>query len=216
MTEENSHDMIAAFERFGTPTICEAMGRRGHMDSEIRSVWKGARTAGPALTVQCHVGDNLTIHKAIAIAREGDVLVVNAGRYRNCGLWGEIMSLAAQKKGVRGLVVSGAVRDVQAVERMRFPVFSMGLNPYGSTKNSLGPINQPIVCGEVLVNPRDIIVGDDDGVVVVPKHLARDVLMKCQEREKKEERVRELIEQGKTTLEIYGLDKVIESISRGQ
>jgi 4-hydroxy-4-methyl-2-oxoglutarate aldolase len=162
------------------------------------------------------VGDNLTIHKAIAMAREGDVLVVNAGRYRNCGLWGEIMSLAARKKGVRGLVISGAVRDAQAIERIGFPVFSMGLSPYGSTKNSLGEINEPIVCGEMLVNPGDIIVGDDDGVVVVPRQSVREVLVRCQEREKKEERVRELIEQGKTTLQIYGLDKVIEGISRGQ
>ena len=168
------------------------------------------------MTVLCHVGDNLTIHKAIAMVREGDVLVVNAGGYRNCGLWGEIMSLAAQKKGVKGLVVSGAVRDVQAIERLRFPVFAMGLSPYGSTKNSLGPINQPIVCGGVLVSPGDIVVGDDDGVVVVPKHSAREILVKCQERDKNEGRVKQLLEQGKTTLEIYGLDKVIERMSHGQ
>jgi 4-hydroxy-4-methyl-2-oxoglutarate aldolase len=186
------------------------------MDCEIKSIWKGARTAGVALTVLCHVGDNLTIHKAIAMVREGDVLVVNAGGYRNCGLWGEIMSLAAQKKGVKGLVVSGAVRDVQAIERLRFPVFAMGLSPYGSTKNSLGPINQPIVCGGVLVSPGDIVVGDDDGVVVVPKHSAREILVKCQERDKNEGRVKQLLEQGKTTLEIYGLDKVIERMSHGQ
>jgi len=169
--------------------------------------------AGAALTALCHAGDNLTIHKALEIAVEGDVLVVDAGNYRGCGLWGEITSLAAHKKGVEGLVVSGAVRDAQAIERLGFPVFSLGVSPSGSTKEFLGPINRPVSCGGVLVSPGDIVVGDDDGVVVVPKEIAADILPRCEEREEKEKKVKELIEQGRTTVEVYGFDKTIERLS---
>ena len=158
----------------------------------------------------CHVGDNLTLHKALALANPGDVLVVNAGGYKECAMWGEIMSLAAQKKGIEGLVVDGAVRDLVGIAGMKFPVFARALSPSGTTKETLSSINKPIMCGGTLVNPGDIVVGDDDGVVVIPQQEMRTAVARSKERAKKEEEVRKLIQQGKSTLEIYGFDKVIK------
>jgi len=201
---------LSDLKSLGTPTICEAMGRRGNMCSEIKPIWAGAKIAGTAFTVFCHVGDNLTLHKALALANPGDVLVVNAGGYKECGMWGEIMSLAAQKKGIEGLVVDGAVRDLVGIAGMKFPVFARALSPSGTTKETLSSINKPIMCGGTLVNPGDIVVGDDDGVVVIPQQEMRTVVARSKERAKKEEEVRKLIQQRKSTLEIYGFDKVIK------
>jgi 4-hydroxy-4-methyl-2-oxoglutarate aldolase len=209
--ERPPEDLVKKLGKYSTATLCEAMGKSGYMSHEIKPISPNMSVVGPAVTVSCPVGDNITLHKAIEVAKKGDVLVVDAKGYKDAGgMWGEIMTLAAKVKGIAGLVIDGAVRDVAAIRKIGFPVFARAICPGGTVKETFGTINKPIVCGGVLVNPGDVIVGDDDGVVVVPKELIEVVLKRAEEREKKEEEVKKLILQGKTTMEIYGFDKLLK------
>jgi 4-hydroxy-4-methyl-2-oxoglutarate aldolase len=192
-----------------SPTICEVLVTPSYMDSEIRPLWADIKLVGPAVTVLCHVGDNITLHKAIEVCQAGDVLVVNAGGYKEAGgMWGEIMTLAAQKKGVQGLVIDGAVRDVRAIRKLRFPIFARAVSPGRTVKKTFGQINGSIVCGGVPVNPGDIIFGDDDGVVVVPRSRLEEVIEKGEQRQARENEIKRMLDQGKTTMEIFGFDKI--------
>jgi 4-hydroxy-4-methyl-2-oxoglutarate aldolase len=209
--ERPLNKLIKRLRKYSTSTLSEAMGKRGFMSYEIKPNLSNIKIAGPAVTVSCHIGDNLTLHKDIEVAREGDILVVDAKGYKNAGgMWGEMMSLAAKTKGIVALIIDGAIRDSAAIRKMKFPVFARAVNPGGTVKETFGSINEPIVCGGVLVNPGDIIVADDDGVVVVPKQEAEEVAKKAEERRKKEKEIRKLILQGKTTMEIYGFDQILK------
>ena len=196
-------DLIEEFRKVATPTICECMGGSGnvrlYMTSTIKPIVKGSKIVGPAITCLCHIGDNLMLHKALQLAQAGDVIVVTHGGYTEAAPWGEMMSTAAKKKGVEGLVIDGMVRDTPLLPKIGFPVFAKGAAMAGTVKNAAGLVNRPIQCGEVYVNPGDIIVGDDDGVVVVPRERAREVLEKSKAREKKEEEVAKRIERGEIT-----------------
>ncbi len=202
-------ELAGAFYGIPTGNLSDAMGKKGNMSSAIRPVYPRAKMAGPALTLTCHPADNLTIHKAIELASEGSVLVVYAGGYAEAGLFGAIMSLAAKVKGIAGAVIDGGCRDAEEVEEMDFPLFARGLNPGGTVKETLGAIDVPIQCGGVVVNPGDIVVGDRDGVVVVPAGQAAEVLANARAIVEKEIRVREQLQQGKTTMEIYGFGDLL-------
>lgn len=204
------NDLIQKFKGSAAGDLSDALGKVGNMNYKMKPIYPGISLVGSAVTVFCPVGDNLTIHKAIEVAQAGDVLVVNSGGYINAGLFGEIMSLACYHKGIRGLVIEGACRDSKKIREISFPVFSYGINPGGTVKESFGSINTPIQCAGVLVNPGDIIVGDDDGVVVVPKEKAEDVLKKVKAKEEKEEKIRELLAAGKSTMEIYDFNRILK------
>jgi len=204
------NSVIQKFKGSATGDLSDALGKVGNMDYKMKPIYPGISLVGSAVTVFCPVGDNLTIHKAIEVARAGDVLVVNSGGYVNAGLFGEIMSLACYHKGIKGLVIEGACRDSKKIRDISFPVFSYGINPGGTVKESFGSINTSIQCAGVLVNPGDIIVGDDDGVVVVPKGKAEDVLKKVKAKEEKEKKIRELLAAGKSTMEIYGFSRILK------
>lgn len=209
--ERPNENLVKELEKFSTPTLNEAMDKSGHMSHEIKPVYQDVKVAGPAITVSCHVGDNLTLHKALEMAQKGDVLVVDAKGHKDTGgMWGELMTLAAQRKGVAGLVIDGAVRDVAAIRKMKFPVFAKAISPGGTVKETFGSINLPITCGGIVVEPGDIIVGDDDGVVVVPKAILQDVIEKAKKRMEREEEVKRLILEGKSTMEIYGFDELLK------
>ena len=205
--------LVTRFSKHSTSTLAEVLGKRGFMNHEIKPIALGTKVTGPALTVQCHVGDNLMLHKAIEISVPGDVLVVNAGGYKEAGgMWGEIMALAAKLKRIEGLVIDGAVRDVAAMRKMRFKVFTRAISPGGTVKETGGLINKPVVCGGMLVNPGDMIVGDDDGVVVVPRDRLEEVIVMADKRVKKEEEIMKQLLQGKTTIEIYGFEKTLTRV----
>ncbi len=209
--ERPPRDLVAGIRQLSTPTVLESLKERFNMSSEIKPLWQGAKLAGVALTVRCHVGDNLTLHKSIELAMPGDVIVADAGGYKEAGgMWGEIMALAARKRGVEGVVIDGAARDVPILRAMGFPVFARASSPGSTAKKSFGSINRSITCGGVLVNPGDIVIGDDDGVVVIPRARAAEVLRLGQERDAREARIKQLIDEGKTTVEIFGFDKVLE------
>jgi 4-hydroxy-4-methyl-2-oxoglutarate aldolase len=208
---EIAQDLVKQF--FGIPTgnLSDAMGKKGSMHSSIKPVYSSARMAGLAFTVACPPADDLTIHKAMYMAPEKAVLVVNAGGYAEAGSFGAIMALACQIRGLADAVIDGGCRDVEEIEEMGFHLFAKGINPGGTVKETLGIIGVPIQCGGIVVAPGDIVVGDRDGVVVVPAGHATEVLQKTRAIKDKELQVRELLKRGKSTLEILGLDVILKN-----
>lgn len=204
--------LVAAFRTQCAATVHEAMGQKGAMVSAIRSLAIGSRICGPALTVDCRPADNLAIHAAVRAGRPGDVLVVDAKALVDVGYWGDILTTAAQVGGLAGLVIDGSVRDVAVIRGMGFPVFSRGISLRGTTKVLPGAVGVAITCGGVPVAPGDIVLGDDDGVVVVPRAEAVAVLERAQERERREEEIRQRLTGGATTIDLLGLEEKLRSV----
>jgi 4-hydroxy-4-methyl-2-oxoglutarate aldolase len=211
--ERPAKELIAEFEAFSTSIISDSMGRMNAMRAGIKPISEVEHViAGPAVTVQCVVGDNLMIHQAIYIAQPGDVLVIDARGHKDTSVWGAIMTKASMLRGIKAVVIDGTARDLKECREMGLPIFCLGAVPAGSQKNWGGNINVVIHCGGVPVSPGDIIVGDNDGVVVVPAGMARDVLERAKERARVEEEWRKGLESGKTTLEVIGLDKKLKEL----
>lgn len=201
--------IVSSVSQQDVATLHEAMGRRGAVDAGIKPLYSGMRLCGPAITVHCHAGDNLMLLKAIDVAKPGDVIVADIGDSDQIDGWGEITSLSAKVRGILGFVTNCSVRDGLAIKNMSFPVFSRGLSIKGTVKDTLGSINQPIAFGGIIIYPGDIVAGDDDGVVVIPRKEASEVVQAAQERASKEERVMDQIREGKSIIEIYGFDKIL-------
>ena len=202
-----SKELIAQIGKFSTATLHEAMGKTGNLPSGIKPISPKMKVCGTAYTVKTMPCDNMLLHRAYAYAQAGDVLVVNCSNFYEAGYWGDLMSLGAKTKGIAGLVIDGCVRDAADIEAMNFPVFSRGLCIKGTGNHGEGILNQPIIMGEYIVNPGDIIVGDRDGVVVSPQGLVAETIEKAHNRELKEERVRIELRKGFNSLQIYGWDK---------
>ena len=186
--------------------------RQGVMDSAIKPLDPKCHMVGRAVTVRCYPGDNLALHQGIYAAKPGDVLIFDCRGYSDAGHFGDIMALACKMQGIAGVVIDGSCRDAQDIVELGLPVFVRGMNPSGTVKASLGEVNVPVRCGGVLVNPGDIVLGDCDGVVVVPQEKEDEVFAAAQAKFEKEEHLVELLKAGKTTLEIYGFDKLIEKL----
>jgi 4-hydroxy-4-methyl-2-oxoglutarate aldolase len=161
---------------FAASVLADVAGRRGTLDGRIAPISHSARLAGPAFTVEVRPGDNLMIHAAIAIAQPGDVIVVDGKGDRTCALMGAIMMTACKTLGIAGVVLDGSHRDTEEILALGYPVYSVGANPNGPTKNVPGRINWPISCGGVAVNPGDLVVGDGDGVVIIEREKAESLL----------------------------------------
>lgn len=200
-----SEAQIEALKRLGTATVHEAQGQMGALWPAIKPIDPARRLAGPAFTIDAPPGDNLIIHFALTQARPGDVLVVNAQGYVARGVWGDILTLAAQHIGVQGLVIDGAVRDTEAIIASGFPTFVRGVSIKGPQKNQSGRINVPIFCGGMAVNPGDIVVGDRDGVVVVPRSNLDEVITAALRREEAEVALRQGIRAGQSTVDLLHL-----------
>lgn len=185
------------------------MGKRGAMPSRIKPIYPGMRVCGRALTVACPPRDNLAVHYAITQASPGEVLVVSTEEYYEAGPWGEILTVAAIQAGITGLVIDGSVRDASAIRDLSFPVFAAGTNMKGAGKVLPGHVNGPMILGGVLVNPGDIVIGDDDGVVIVPRAEAGEALEASLERDRKEIGILEQLRAGKSTVELLGLESVL-------
>ena len=213
MGEQISKEVIQALGNFPIAVLSDALNKKcpsANMRPEIKPVFRKARLCGPAVTVQSPIADNLTFHKAISTAKPGDVIVVNAGGYKKAGLFGEIMALACQVKGIAGVVIDGACRDVADIEEMGFPVFAAAVNPGGTVKETLGEINVPIQCGETPVNPGDIIVGDLDGVIVIPRERAKETLLQAQSISEKEARFMTELKKGRSNMEVLGFNELLK------
>lgn len=191
---------------FQSATLHEAAGRIGALPSAIRPIAKGMKLSGPASTVTSAPGNNLWIHRALANAREGDVLVVTVGGRYEAGYWGEIMTVAAQTCGLAGLVIDGFVRDGERIAELGFPVFARGLciRGTGKDRDAPGALGETIEIGDTPVATGDLVVGDGDGVVVIPAGRVEEVLAQSKEREDGEGEVMDRLRRGETTLEIYG------------
>ena len=203
MTEINLETVQRA-SRYGSATLHEAMGRKGALPYGIKPMTSSMKLCGPAVTVSSPPMDNLMLHQALYVAQAGAVLVVDVNRGYEGGYWGEIMTVAAQQRKIAGLVIDGGVRDADLIEKLGFPVFARGLSIRGTDKKGGGHINSPIVIGDVTVRPGDLVVGDRDGVVIIPAEEIHSTLEASQKREAKEDQIMEELAAGKSTLEIYG------------
>lgn len=199
-----SSELLEAYKSMQAATLHEVMGKRGAMLHNIRPVWPGSFVVGSALTVKSRPGDNLMLHKAVSIAKPGDILVVDVDGFQEAGIWGEIITTAAKMKGMVGIVTNGTVRDSMPIKDLDFPMFTNGLSMKGTTKMTPGLINNPITIFGVTVNPGDIVLGDNDGVVVVPLAEAEKVLELAREKEASEALVMERIRKGECTMDILG------------
>lgn len=202
-----SKDLLNQLSEFGTATIHEALGRIGNLPYEIKPLNGKQRVCGTAYTVKLKPGNNVLLHRAYAYAKPGDVIIVDCQGGYEWGYWGDLLTSGAMKKGVVGLVIDGCVRDADEIEELKFPLFSRGFCIKGTTKDPEGTLDETITIGETSVNPGDIIVGDRDGVVVIPKDRLKEAIEKSKAREEKEAIVRAQLNEGKTSLQIYGWDE---------
>jgi 4-hydroxy-4-methyl-2-oxoglutarate aldolase len=202
--------VVDAFVEFGTATVDEAQGRTGALGAYMRPVWRGAHVAGSAVTVSVPPGDNWMIHVAVEQCGDGDVLVVAPTEPAEHGYFGELLATAVQARGVRGLVIEAGCRDVAELERMRFPVWAKHISPLGTVKEKLGTVNVPIAIAGRHVEPGDIVVADDDGVVIVRRADAARVLDACRAREEKEAASRRRYAAGEISLDVSNMREALE------
>jgi 4-hydroxy-4-methyl-2-oxoglutarate aldolase len=198
-------EAVKLLGELGVATIHEAQGRTGAMLPYLRPIYPAASVAGPAITVLCHPGDNLMIHASVEVCKPGDVLVVVTTSESNDGMFGDLLATSCQAHGVAGLVIDAGVRDTAELTAMKFPVWAKAVSPQGTVKASPGSVNVPVVCAGMLVNPGDVIVGDADGVVVVPRAMAAAVADAGQQRIAKEVKSRERLANGELGVDFYGL-----------
>lgn len=197
--------LVAGLAQYSSATIHEAQGRRGALDSSLKPIDRSMSFCGPAVTVVCAPRDNLMLQVAIHYAQRGDVLVVSAGEFSEAGTFGDVLGTAMHSKGLAALVTDSGVRDIADLIDLGLPVFSRSVCIKGTVKETLGPINHPIVFGGELVEPGDIVKGDADGVVLVKAADAGWVIEACAEREASEVELRELYRAGGTTIALCNL-----------
>lgn len=187
-------EIIERLRKFSTCELCDGLILSNAMDYTIKPMVSTQKICGPAITLKCTLGDSLLVTKAISVAKPGDVIVIDGHGSCNNALWGDHRSLISKKIGLEGVVLDGAFRDIDETEKIGFPIYAKAITVGSSTKNSNGEVNVPICCGGVSVNPGDIIVGDRNGVCVIPAEFIEQVLAGAEDKVAKMEKLKEEIE----------------------
>jgi 4-hydroxy-4-methyl-2-oxoglutarate aldolase len=210
--ERPPNELVSQFKNFGAATVYEAAGQIGSVDPSIKPLGKNMRLLGAALTVRCHPKDNLMLHKALQIAHPGDIIVATTDGYPDAGYFGDLMATSAVARQVGGLAIDGCVRDSAEIIEMGFPTFCRGTCMRGTAKQTLGSVNHPVLFGDVVVNPGDLVLGDDDGIVIISRPRLEEVLAATRLRVEKEKEKAVVLKQGISSVEFNKLDRVFQNL----
>jgi 4-hydroxy-4-methyl-2-oxoglutarate aldolase len=200
---------IAELRQFTVCQLADALGASCSVETAILPIDPHFRICGPALTVECALGDNLTVHHALHLAQPGDVLIVGGSPNSDGALWGELMSISAQSKGLAGTIIDGPVRDPLEIRMLGYPVFCRHVNPRRATKETYGNINVPVRIGTLSISPNDLVLADANGIASVPRNRVQEAVELASEILRKENKVKDEILSGRTIFDIFNLQQYV-------